>query len=67
MSDKLPQGRAFKQADKDKTVKRATSKRLAALQKEWVGDSELTAAELLQKQRDLRAAMYERHPELRAA
>lgn len=67
MTEKFPSGVACKQASKNRDIKRATSKRLAALQREWVGDSEMTREQLIQRQRDLREEMYQRHPELRAA
>lgn len=67
MTEKLPSGEALKRANKNRSVKRATSKRLNALQKEWVGDSEMTRAQLIARQASMREEMYERHPELRVA
>jgi hypothetical protein len=63
MTEKLPHGEAYRKANKNRDVRRATSKSQKAREAEWVGDSEFTRDELIAKQRSMRAECAMRHPE----
>lgn len=58
--------RAAKAAGRAYDVSRARAKAVKALQASWVLDSEWTAEQHLAVQRDMKAAMYARNPQLAA-
>jgi hypothetical protein len=56
-------GSAMKAAENRVKASRDRQKQLAALRREWIGDSELTRGELTAKLASLREDFYSRHPE----